>query len=212
MTLPQFPALPGLGFPKRTPLWSTTKQPSVGGQESRFPMWSYPKWRYEYAIESLRQAASLSLTEFSALAGFYNSVNGSAGFFAFTDPDDGSVVGEPFGTGDGTTTTFQLTRSLGGFVEPVFLPGQYACIIYENGTPVSHGSGAGKWQWGGGVDVSTGSLGSVVFGTAPSAAVALTWTGPFDWLCRFDDDSIDFSGFGKGFWSMSSLKFTTEKL
>ena len=72
MTLLAFPTLTTIGFPKRTVIWSTLKQPSVGGQESRFALWSFPRWSYDIPIELLRQTSDG--TEFAILAGFYNAL------------------------------------------------------------------------------------------------------------------------------------------
>ena len=57
-----------------------------------------------------------------------------------------------------------------------------------------------------------GATGIVTCATAPVAGAVLAWTGTFNWLCRFDDDSLDFQQFGTGLWSMDSLKFSTVKL
>ena len=120
MAIPTFPVLTTIGFPKRTVAWSTIKQPSIGGQESRFANWSFPRWSYDFPIELLRQSSAG--TEFATLVGLYNGIGGSAGTFQYSDPNDGSVTQQPFGTGDGATTAFQLVRFLGGVAEPVYLP------------------------------------------------------------------------------------------
>ena len=389
MTIPTFPSLPSIGFPKRSPVWSTIKQPSIGGQESRFAQWSYPKWRYEIPFEVLRNYSGF--TEFDSLAGFYNQVYGSAGFFQYNDPNDGLIVNQPLATGDGTTTSFQLVRSKGGFAEPVFLPTAVSLtrsdflgstLMYpiartnyvrnprgegavagtpgslptywqsnltaglsrqlvgygttsgvpwidirvfgtatatglamnlyldinnaaatlgstwtmsawvmlvagtlpgglylqfgEYGTSTAHYPGTAvaspaAWQrsvntatvtdptinqidamvWVyqtatgvvdftlrvGGPQLETGSVatslilppvgspavrtvtdyglysnGIIVMASAPASGASIQWTGTYNWLCRFDDDSVDFQAFGDGFWSLGSLTFTTEKL
>lgn len=192
MTIPTFPTLTTIGFPKRTPIWSTVKQPSVGGQESRFSLWSWPRWRYEFGFELLRDG-----TELTTLAGFYNASLGSALVFQYADPTDGSVTAQNFGTGDGATRAWQLVRSYGGFSEPVFLP-TGSPVISVNGTPTSA--------------LTISATGVVTFTVAPAAAAALTWTGTFNWLCNFDDDSVDFEQFGATQWALSSLKFSTVKL
>ncbi len=195
MTIPTFPVLATIGFAKRSPIWSVVRQPSVGGQESRFSLWSAPRWRYEFPFELLRQNSDG--TELTTLAGFYNSVGGSALIFQYADPNDGSVTAQAFGTGNGTTRAFQLVRAFGGFIEPVYLP-TGSPVISVNGTPTSA--------------LTIGATGVVTFTTAPAAAAALTWTGTFNWLCNFDDDSIDFEQFGGTQWALSALKFSTVKL
>ena len=389
MTIPTFPSLPSIGFPKRSPVWSTIKQPSVGGQESRFAQWSYPKWRYEIPFEVLRNYSGFN--EFDSLAGFYNQIYGSAGFFQYNDPNDGLIVNQPLATGDGTTTSFQLVRSKGGFAEPVFLPTAVSLtrsdflgstLMYPiartnyvrnprgegavAGTPgslptywqsnltaglsrqlVGYGTTSGvpwidirvfgtatatglamnlyldinnaaatlgsTWTMSAWVMLVAGTLpgglylqfgeygtstasypgtavaspglwqrsvntttitdptinqidamvwvyqtatgavdftlriggpqlekyaiatslilppvgspavrtvtdyglypnGIIVMASAPASGASIQWTGTYNWLCRFDDDSVDFQAFGDGFWSLGSLTFTTEKL
>ena len=51
--------------------------------------------------------------------GFFLQLQGQFGTFLYTDPDDNAVAGQAFATGDGTTTSFTMMRSLGGFLEPV---------------------------------------------------------------------------------------------
>ena len=59
------------------------------------------------------------------------------------------------------------------------------------------------------VDPSNYSIanGLVTFNTAPANGAALTWTGYFGFLCRFDDDSLDFEQFMQNLWRVDSLKF-----
>ena len=121
MTIGTFPALSVVGWPrKRTPIWSTLKQPSISGQETRQELWTYPTWRYELTFDVLRYDASAA--EWQAVLGLFNQMRGSARVFAYTDPADSVVTQASFGVGDGSTTAFQLVRSLGGFAEPVFAP------------------------------------------------------------------------------------------
>ena len=65
MAIPTFPVLTTIGFPKRTVAWSTIKQPSIGGQESRFANWSFPRWSYDFPIELLRQSSTFTPVFFS---------------------------------------------------------------------------------------------------------------------------------------------------
>ena len=197
MTPSVFPVLPGLSFPvTRTPIWSTLKQDSWSGKSNPIQLWSAPRRRFTLAFDVLRSTAGFA--ELQQLEGFFNAVGGSAGIFAFNDPDDGAVTGFGFGTGDGVTTTFQLSRPWGGFVEPVLypLPG---FTVYVNGAATT-GFGTGA------------NPGQIVFSSAPSQGAALTWSGAYAWLCRFDADSFDMEKFMVGLWSVGSLAFTTVKL
>jgi uncharacterized protein (TIGR02217 family) len=199
MPPPIFPTFPGLTFPiKRTPLWSTIRQESIGGQTPRFSLWSYPRYRYELSISVLRRFGAFA--ELDAILGFYNAVAGAAGVFQYADNTDNAVTAQAFGTGDGTTTAFQLVRSFGGFMEPVYAP-TGTPAIYKAGvlqTPVTH--------------YTVGSTGLVTFTAAPAMGTALTWTGGFNWLCQFDDDELELREELSARWAIETLRFTTIKL
>ena len=114
-------------------------------------------------------------------------------------PDDGTATQQGFGSGDGATTEFQLYRALGGFAEPVYAP-----------TTVSEVRVAGVAQTVG-VDYTLGSLGVIDFTVAPAAGAALDWTGTFDWLCRFEDDSIGLERILMGLWGTGdAVAFSNE--
>lgn len=199
MPPPVFPTFPGLTFPiRRTPLWSSIQQTSVGGQTPRFALWSYPRYRYELTFEVLRRYGAYA--ELDSIVGFYHSVAGAAGVFQYTDGVDKAVTAQAFGTGDGVTTAFQLVRSFGGFIEPVFAP-TGTPSIYKAGvlqTPTTH--------------YTIGVSGLVAFAAAPAAGAALTWTGSFNWLCQFDDDDLALRQDFADRWAIDAMRFTTVKL
>lgn len=197
MTIPNFPDLAGVAFPtKKTPIWSTLKHRNVSGKVSALQQWTAPCYKYELPFSVLR-SDSVN-TEWQTLIGFYNRVGGAAQPFFFTDPDDGSISGQEIGTGNAVNTTFQLVRALGGFVEPIFSPTVMAVTV----------GGVAQTE---GVDF-TEDNGLLTFVVAPGIGVAVAWTGTYDWLCRFDDDSIDFAKFAYQFWELRQITFTTEKL
>jgi uncharacterized protein (TIGR02217 family) len=214
MTTPVFPALPGQGWSvHKKPTFLTVVASHVSGREVRFANYANPVWNFELTFEGLDGTAStypgLGASSLQSLMGLYLQSQGQFGSFVFYDPTDYSVTGQAFGTGDGTTTTFQLCRTLGGFTEPVIVPaaagtlnfpgGQSASVpnptIYNNGTLVSSGYA-----------ISTPG-GVVTFSTAPAAGHVLTWTGAFGFLCRFDGDDLDFEQFMANLWKVESLKF-----
>jgi hypothetical protein len=119
MTLPIFPTLVGLSeVIKRTPKWSTTRQESVSGRRTDLALWSYPRWDYELTYNFLR--ADVTHLEFQTLAGFYNIIKSGPGLFQFNDIQDNLVINQVFGSGNGSNTSYQLVRTMGGFTEPVF--------------------------------------------------------------------------------------------
>ena len=133
-----FPSFTGIGYPiPRRPMWNTTTQKVVSGKQTRLANWTYPIYQWDLLF-NLREGSvtGSAFTEMSQLKGFYNSRQGSFDSFLFTDPDDNTVTGQAIGTGDGSTTAFQLARANGGFVEPVLAPNAVSAV-YDNATPVA---------------------------------------------------------------------------
>lgn len=113
-----FPSLPGITMNVyRRPMWSTKTLVSASGKEARTSLYSYPRYKYTLEYEFLR---SDSNAELQTLVAFYNSRQGSFDSFLYTDPDDNSVTAQQFAIGNGSTSVYQLTRSFGGYLEPVF--------------------------------------------------------------------------------------------
>jgi uncharacterized protein (TIGR02217 family) len=134
--------------------------------------------------------------ELQKLLAFFNSRQGRFGFFFLYDASDNAVpAGTAFGTGDGATLDFQLQRIAGAgspyaTPEPVYATWM-APVIKVNGviaTPTIN-------PWG-----------VVHFTSAPAVAAALTWSGTFLWVCRFDQDQMDLAQLTTDLWSQSGLK------
>ena len=195
MTIPTFPTLIGQAFPFiRKPLWQTLTLSSVSGRRARYPLRNIPQYQFSLVYDLLRSGPFYS--ELQSLMGFYNLMRGSYGVFQFNYADDNTATNNLFGVGDGSSTTFQLMRSYGGVTEPVFAP--VTTAVYVNGTQAAN--------------YSLSPTGMVTFTTPPSGGAQLTWTGTFNWLCRFDDDSVEFSKFADQFWEVQKITFTTEIL
>lgn len=195
----------GLTYPvKRTALWNNLHQVSATGKDNPVQLYSYPRWRWEipFSVLNAKTGAfqALPASQFQYLAGFYNSVGGSARSWLWNDPDDFTVTDQSFGTGNGVTTAFALVRTMGGFVEPVYS---------LNGAPTIKKNGVVQTV---GVDYTVGTSGLITFTVAPAAAAALTWTGSFYWVVRFDDDNLDFTNFARQLYEVQSAKFTSLKL
>ncbi len=120
--IPTFPSLPGLSWPvKRTgPQFDTVLHDAVSGKQNAYSKRVIPKWSWELTLEFLRD--STALPEVQTLMGFHATCRGRARLFQFRDPIDNAATDEVLGTGNGTTTSFQLIRELGGFIEPVQAP------------------------------------------------------------------------------------------
>lgn len=193
-----FPTLTGLAMEvTRSPLWNTMKQETPSGREYRGIFQIYPRYRYTLIFNYLRDTTLAP--DYRTLLGFFNSMKGGWDTFLFTDPDDSSVAGMQFGTGNGSLTGFQLVRTLGNFSEPVY---------DINGAPTIKVAGVTKTA---GSDYTIGTTGIVTFTAAPANGAALTWTGSFYWRCTFEDDSMDFDKFMNLLWSVKKLSLKTQK-
>jgi len=199
MPLPIFPALPGLAFPvTRRTLWDTIKNDSLSGKRVRFSNRSYPTYAYEVSFGDtgfLRSSAAFP--EWQQLQGFVNRLVGGTALFLYDDVTDDAATAQPFGTGDGASTTFQLVRTLGGFTEPVFFPNVITGVTVD-------GVATGGF--------SLTSYGAIVFPSPPNAGAALAWSGTFYWGCRMDEDDHIFSNIMLNLFELKSLRFSTEKL
>lgn len=208
-TLPVFPSFPGMGWPTKTPKFSTRTQKAVSGRQLRIVDQAYPIWQFNVPFEFLRdgndvRAASglgTGFNELRQLAGFFLAAYGAQGVFAFEDPSDKTVVGLSSATGvclagDGVRTQFQLYRQLlagaGQLSEPIIAPNAVT-HAYVNGVD------PGSW--------SVSSVGILTFSSAPAGGAVVSWSGTFYFPCHFTDDSIDLENFMFQLAALKALKF-----
>ena len=197
-----FPALPGLAWSvTKTPTFQTRIQRAVSGREVRALDYPYPLWQFALVYDFLRDNPGAGYDELRTLLGFFMLCQGAFGTFLFRDPSDCQVVGQPIGTGDASTTTFQLQRSMGttlpdgGFLEPIIAP-DVVRAIYCNGItqdPSTYN-----------VDPTTGL---VTFGIAPRVGLIITADFTYYFRCRFVDDKYDFENFMHRLWQLKKLTF-----
>src|SRR5579863_3525707 len=104
-----FPQLPGQFFySKKSPIWSTLVAESASGFERRAQLQTYPRWAFEFPYNFIRDDDFFP--ELDQLFGFYNLHAGRLSTFSLFDPADNTVASQLVAIGDGSTTTFQLTR------------------------------------------------------------------------------------------------------
>lgn len=127
----QFPNLAGMGWSlHRKPTWSTLVSSHVSGREVRAGLYANPIWNFELTFNGLDSSASnpfntyggLGAKSLQTLMGFFLSQQGQLGSFYFADPADYSVSSQNIGTGNGSNTSFQLTRTMGAYTEQMFAP------------------------------------------------------------------------------------------
>ena len=127
MTTPVFPVLAGQGWSvHKKPTFATIVAPHASGREVRDALYVNPIWEFETSFDGLDSSSSsypgLGAQSLQSLMGLFLQCQGQFGTFLYYDPTDYSVSGQVFGTGDGSTTSFQLLRTLGGFAEWVTQP------------------------------------------------------------------------------------------
>ncbi len=158
----------------------------ASGDEERNASWANSRRRYDVAF-GIRRADDLA-----AVVAFFEARNGRLHGFRFKDwgdykscPPSGmpSPGDQQIGTGDGTTTAFQLEKRYvsGGqtWVRAIAKPAVDTLRIALDGVEQLSG-------WSG--DTATGV---VTFDTAPTSGVAITAGFEFDVPVRFDSDALD---------------------
>ena len=195
---PLFPTLAGQGWSvHKKPTFSTIVANHVSGREVRDALYAHPIWQFELTFDGLDGTGgvngALGPQSLQALMGLFLQMQGQFGTFLFVDPSDNFALNQTIGTGDGATTAFTLTRTLGGFVEPV---GWATSVL-----AASVGGAALTTGW------SIATPNSLTFATAPAAGAMVTASFAYAFLCRFDGDDLDFEQFMANLWRAESVKF-----
>lgn len=187
-----WPTFTGRGWKiKKRPITSTLIANADSGAEYRTSRYQYPLYEFDIEIPYLSQ------TDFSNLIGFFNQQGGPFLSFYFTNDNDSSVTNQGFGTGDGTTTQFQLVKSNGSYwIEP---------IAGINGTPLIYVNGALT------TPSSISASGLVTFSSAPAGGAALTWTGNYYYIVRFKDDHIETEQLMSGLYDATTITLRTPR-
>lgn len=196
-----YPSFPGLKPTVRVrPEWKNEVIEAWSGAETVLGRRPYPRYVITLGYEVLR--SDPALPERRQLLAFFNFHRAAGESFLFVDEEDNAVTDEPFGTTDGVTTVWQLTRSLsfgaGSYQEPVWAP---------TGNPVIK---RGATTLIVGTDYTLGDTGQVVLTAAGTAGQALSWTGSYAMRVRFADDALDFERFLEGLWQVGTVKLISK--
>lgn len=214
MSTPVFPYLAGASWPVgKKPTFSTVVAVHASGREVRTQLWQNPVWEFELTIPALNSSAAgqygpIGAASLQTLLGFFGMMGGSFGAFVFYDQSDYQVTNQVFATGDGSTTSFQLIRSLGMMTESVIAPVAASTTLYFATGHVA--AVAPAIYLGASLDASSNysiASGLVTFNSPPGAGVVLSWTGYFGFLCRFAEDNLEFSELMSNLWEARSVKF-----
>jgi uncharacterized protein (TIGR02217 family) len=204
-----FPTLPGLGWSvSKAPRFATRIQRAVSGRELRVVDQPNPIWTWTLTYSMLRdehdtRAASgpgVGYDELRMLMGFFLQQQGAFQPFLLDDPTDDTVSAQAIGAGNGSTTVFQLVRSMGvalaggGFAEPITAPNVVSAIYFDG--IVQSASGYS-------IDPTTGL---VTFATPPPADQLVTADFTYYFRVRFADDTADFENFLYQLWALKQVK------
>ncbi len=158
------------------PEYSTDVVITAGGHEQRNSNWVAARAKYNVAHGVKTQ------TQLDALIAFFRARKGRAYGFRFKDWTDYEAAAQSIGTGDGSTTSFQLVRNYasGGVseVRNIEKPVSGSIAIYFDAVQQLSG-----WS----VDDTTGI---VTFSSAPGSGVTITADYQFDVPVRFDTDQL----------------------
>jgi hypothetical protein len=178
----------------KTPRFNTIAQETTAMQGNVYVAGAItPVWDFKLSIPYLSGRIDDPTSVVAGLLGLFVNAKGRAGTFTFFDIRDHAVTNYQFGTGDGSSEVFQLTRPIGAASEwvqnVVGTP-----TIFINGTPTTA--------------YTIDDKGVVTFNTPPANAAVLSWSGDFQYLLRMKDDSLqDLTLFFENAWSISTIAF-----
>jgi uncharacterized protein (TIGR02217 family) len=171
----QIQQIPGLGF-VGGPEFSTNVKALQSGREKRNADWSVCRHKYTCPFKNISGAAYLAIKEVFLVC------RGQLHTFLHRDWGDFNASNASFGTGDGVTTVFQLSKisnvGIATYTRIITKPDVDAAVMVA-GVAASPE-----------IDAATGL---VTFAAPPALGAALTWSGTFYVQVRFDVDSLPFS-------------------
>lgn len=199
MSTEVFPELIGLSFNVvKKPTFNTRVARSINGNEVRNSLMQFPLWEFELTYDYLPDK-TLGTTDLKTIMGFFLSRKGRFDSFLFKDPDDYVTTASAVGTGDGVTTAFYFTRSLGGFVEPIGqidISEDYS--VYVDGVEQTEGAD---------YDITLPNL--MIFNSAPADGALITNSLQYYFRCRFQEDEQEYEKFMDKLWELQTCSFVS---
>lgn len=215
------------GF-RKGPKFNSLVQPTAAGRgTSSLSIQPYATWMFDLDLNMVEGGEFVQYSILQKFLGCFMVTAGRGGFFLFTDPGDNSVddtglttpqscmlnvtpgalapMGTPNNTiGDGTSTIFQLARMVDQGVD--ILQQVSNVQVFVNGTPRIDESGTPLY---------TVLNGVVTFNIAPADEAVLTWSGSFQYLCQFTEDTLkDLARVSKNstgyLWSCGNVTFDSQ--
>lgn len=200
-----FPTLSGLSYPVlRTPTFKTIEHESVSGVSTTQSPQAFAIYNYDLPFEFLQSIAGH--TDLQTLMSFFQAMKGKGTTFHFNDPDDNAVTDQSIGTGDGTTTDFGLVRTMGSVSDPIQDATAAGLVVKVSGVTQSLGTAYSL--------LTTSQYGTIygvrfAGGHVPVGDAPVTATFSYNWLCRFNTDSAEFSKFMQYIWEAKSIPLRT---
>ena len=165
--------------------------------------------------------SSPAVGQYSTSAGVYtfNASDASHSVsITYTTSIPTAATSMPIGVGNGTTTAFQLQRTL---VTSSALPAAasrsyfptigdgYEPVFVTNSTPAIYVDSTLK-------TITTdytinNTTGILTFVTAPASAAIISWTGSYYWNCRLEKEQYDFNRMLNGVWEAKTINLITVK-
>lgn len=200
MTLQVFPSIPTQGWSVlRAPVFNTLKSQHVSGKVARANLAAFPLWRFTLTYDVLFSGAGTP-QYLEQLRGFFESLTGQQQTFLFLDPEFNNNFNQVLGTGDGTTTDFALTRSIGAFyTEPI---GQIGTLVNAYLGGVAQGSG---------FSVQNTPYPVLRWATPPGVGVQVMADYTSYFLVRFMNDDMTFEEFMKQMHAANQVQFQSVK-
>ena len=209
-----FPALPGIKWDvQKKPTFSTTIKRARNGRELRWSHWSTPLVYFSLSYEMLRDR--VAFPELKTLGGFFMQRRGDWDSFLFQDPDDYQVGNQLIGVGNGVNTSFQLTRTFGGFTEALANIGTIAIgpsMWNPDPETLMWSVNPSDPMWSAALSYApstytVSATGVVTFNVAPANGEPVLWSGTFYYRCRFDGDEHSYSKFMYRLWELKKCEF-----
>lgn len=163
------------------------------GKEKRNQNWEDARARYQVAHELKNQ------TELDTIIAFFRARAGRARGFRFRDWTDYKLQSENIGTGDGSKTEFQITKTYtsGGQSD---IRDITKIVTQSDSNSISSSQGNTVTNWSVLVDTTEQTettdytidrnTGIITFVTAPSSGAVVYVNGEFDVPVRFDTDTM----------------------
>ena len=215
-TVDVFPRdLPGLSWNiTKAPKFATRTQTAISGRELRVADYPFPRWVWSLQYEFLRDqhdtrygaALGTGYDELRELMGFYTRQLGSFDTFLYDDPSDDFAQNQGIAIGNGTTTAFQLIRTLsapsygGLFTEPITQPALISAV-YINNVAIPNASTSGPPNW------TLGANGVITFAPAPANGAVISATFSYYWPVHFTEDTAEFENFMYQLHALKKLSF-----